>query len=169
MINNMLEYPEHGLYRAVTGSATVFPIGEDGVPTTIATFPVKGTIPIARIMTGTISSTGVSVRGTGTLFESQVKIGDYLYDADASVRKIKSIETDTLLTLEAAFPADVVGITVRKCEPQTFKVIQAENTSTDTAAELQEAPFAAGSRIISWGSPIAYDATAGVIAFTVSK
>lgn len=170
MQNNLLEYPENNMFRAVTGVTSVFPNGAKGIPTS-ATFPVKGTVPIARSMPGTILTTGVSVRGTGTTFESAAsfKIGDFLYNNDKSVRKIVSIESDTLMTLEAPFPTDIaVAIAPLKCEPQTFKIIQIENTGAGSA-EVQEAPFAANSRIVCYGAPIAYDAAAGTLAFTVSR
>jgi hypothetical protein len=168
MINNLLEYPEYNVFRAVTGSTSVFPNGATGTPTS-ASFPTKGTIPIARTMTGTIATTDNIVRGTSTLFESEFKIGDFLYNGDKSVRKITKILSDTLMELEAEFVADLAGGTAAlKCEPQIFKVIQVENSSAN-AAELQEAPFAAGSRVILWGAPIAYDALTGTLAFTVSK
>jgi hypothetical protein len=167
MITNLLEYPEYAVYRAVTGQASVFPRALDGVPTAV-TFPVKGTIPLAHTNTGTISSTGVEVRGTGTAFETELRIDDYLYDNDNSVRRIIKIESDTKLVLNAAFPANVTGIAVLSCARQEFKVIQVENSS-ENVAELQEAPFAANSRVILWGAPIAYDALTGQISFTVSK
>jgi hypothetical protein len=120
-------------------------------------------------MTGTISTTGNVVRGTSTLFENEFKVGDFLYNGDKAVRKITKILSNILMELEATFVADLAGGTVaRKCEPQVYKVIQVENSSAN-AAELQEAPFAAGSRVILWGAPIAYDALTGTLAFTVSK
>ncbi len=168
MVNNLLEYPEHNVFRAVTGATSVFPNGAKGIPVS-GSFPTKGTIPIARPMTGTILTTGVNVRGTGTFFEREFKPGDFVYNNDKAVRKVMTIESDTVMTLEAAFTTDIsVAVTALKCEPQIFKVVQVENSSTN-AAELQEAPFAAGSRVILWGAPIAYDALTGTLAFTVSK
>lgn len=168
MYNNLLEYPENNVFRAVTGATSVFPNGAKGVPTS-ASFPTTGTIPIARSMTGTILTTGVNVRGTGTTFEKDFKIGDFLFNNVKAVRKIVAIESDTVMTLEAAFTSDIaVAIAALKCEPQIFKMIQIENTGAG-AAEVQEAPFAPGSRIITYGAPIAYDASAGTLAFTVSR
>lgn len=173
MFNETKWHPEEGLYRAVTGSNSNFPTGANGVPSTVS-FPTKGTIPIAKTNTGTLSTTGINVRGVGTLFLSEFKPGDWLYNSSAatiqSVRKIRSITSDTVMQLEQAFGVDVSGIAVLKCEPQTFKAIQSESTGT-AAAILQEAPFAIGSRIISGGSPIAYDASASnaQISFTCHK
>lgn len=170
MINNLLEYPERNLFRAVTGVTSVFPNAQFGIPVS-GTFPTKGTIPRARQMTGTLVTAGVYVRGTGTFFERDFKIGDFVYNNDKAVRKIVSIESDILMTLEATFTADVtVAVNALKCEPQIFKVIQVESLGT-VAAEVQEAPLGVSSRFISWGAPIAYDASTAnaQICFTVSK
>jgi hypothetical protein len=57
---------------------------------------------------GTISSSGVDVRGTGTIFRKQLKRGDYLYDpASGTVRKIRLIPSDTELILETMFLKNV--------------------------------------------------------------
>lgn len=171
MINNLLEYPEHNLFRAVTGATSVFPNAIKGIPVSMAPFPTKGTLPLARTMTGTLLTAGVIVRGTGTLFEDEFKPGDFVYNNDKAVRKILSIQSNIMMTLEATFTVDViVAIAALKCEAQVFKVMQIESVGT-AAAELQEAPFPIGSRVITWGAPIAYDASAtnAQLAITISK
>jgi hypothetical protein len=165
-IDELRWHAEIATYRAVTGISANFPNG-DGVPT-IATFPAKGTIPIAKVLTGTISSTGANVRGTGTRFTTELFIDDYLYDADAAVRRITKIIDDELLVLESAFPADVSGITVRRCTPQTFKKIQVWSSGA-AVAEFQEAPLGAGQHFETGGAPLAYDALTGAISFVCSK
>lgn len=159
---------EQAVYLAVTGVSGLFP-NQNGV-STVGVFPAKGTIPVAKVLTGTIDSTGVNVRGTGTKFTTELFVDDYLYDADASVRKIKDIIDDQLLVLEAAFPADVNDITVRRCSPQTFKKIQVWSSGT-AAAKFQESTLGVGIHFETGGSPIAYDASASnaQISFTCSK
>ena len=57
---------------------------------------------------GTISSSGVNVSGTGTIFRKQLKRGDYLYEPTSGmVRKIRLIMSDTELILETMFPANI--------------------------------------------------------------
>lgn len=165
--NELRWYPELAIYRAVTGSSANFPDG-DGVPT-IATFPAKGTIPIAKTLTGTISSTGNMVRGTGGKFNTELFVDDYLYDGDAAVRRIKKILDDDLLILEAAFPSDVVDIAVMRCVPQTFKFVQVWSSHASNAAEFQEAPLGPGQHFETGGAPFAYDALTGAISFVCSK
>jgi hypothetical protein len=166
-IDELRWHAEIATYRAVTGATSNFP-NSDGVPV-VATFPVKGTIPIAKVLTGTISSTGDDVRGTGTLFTKEIFPDDYIYDADAAVRRVKKVIADDLLILEAAFPVDVVGITLRRCDPQTFKKVQVWSSHASNAAEFQEAPLGAGQHFVTGGAPFAYDALTGAISFVCSK
>jgi hypothetical protein len=57
---------------------------------------------------GSISSSGVNVTGTRTIFRRQLKRGDYLYDpTSGTVRKIRLIPSDTELILETMFPENV--------------------------------------------------------------
>lgn len=156
MINETLWHDERAIFNAVTGQSSNFPQGDGTV--TEDTFPAKGTIPLARTMTGTIESDGVNVLGTGTLFETELAVGDYLYDDDGAVRQIKHIESETKLTLRQAFPSDVSGIDVLYCQRQRFKMVTIESTGT-VAAILQEAPFAVGRRIVTGGAPFTYDAS----------
>ena len=170
MVKESLWHAERGRYRAVTGANSLFP-NEDGVPTSYAPFPTKGTIPVAKTKTGTIQSTGVNVRGTGTLFRSEIEEGDYLYNGDAAVRKVLHIISDTLLVLEKGFASDVAALTALKvCKPQWAKEIDAKSTGT-AAAILQETPFRVNDEDLCGGAPLAYDASAtnAEISFSIAK
>lgn len=157
MINERKWHAEEAIYRAVTGSNANFPDG-DGTFTN-GTFPTKGTIPKAVTKTGTIKSTGDRVRGTGTNFLSDVNVGDFIYDEDAAVRKVKSIESATMLTLESGFPSDLSSATdFHVCEKQYFVFVYAKSVGT-ADAELQEAPFIVNDTHVSGGAPLAYDAS----------
>lgn len=66
---------------------------------------------------GTVSSSGVQVTGTGTVFRSILKPGDYLYDpVDSTARKVRLVLSDTELLLESVFPKDLPAGT------KTFRV-----------------------------------------------
>lgn len=66
-------------------------------------------------LAGTISSSGVNVTGTSTTFRTDLKAGDYLYDANSrTARKINRITSDTALVLEAAFPSNAPALTKTK-------------------------------------------------------
>jgi len=72
---------------------------------------VRGAQP-AVTLEGTISSTGVTVTGTGTNFQAVFKRGDYLYEPNSKqVRKIRAVVSNTVLTLETVFPTDIPALT----------------------------------------------------------
>lgn len=66
---------------------------------------------------GSISSSGVNVTGTGTVFRAVLKRGDYLYDPKSkSIRKIRLVLSDTELILETMFGANLAaGTKAMKC------------------------------------------------------
>lgn len=162
MINETLWHDEKQVFNAVTGQQSNFPQGDGTID--VGTFPTKGTIPIAQVKTGTITTDsnngdGRDVLGVGTKFiEEGLKVGDYLYDGDAAVRRIDSIASNTSLRLSQAFPSDLTADDVLYCERQVFKMIIVESTGS-AAAELQESLFAVGRRVVHGGAPIAYDAS----------
>jgi hypothetical protein len=169
MFNERVWHPEEAVYRAVTGESSNFPNGDGTF--TIGTFPTKGTIPKAVTKTGTFKSTGANVRGSGTLFTKQCRVGDYLYNNDAEVRRIKEVISDDMLILDSAFGADISSATaVKVCEKQYFVAVYAKSIGTANA-ELQETVFAVSETFFSGGAPIAYDASAtdAQIAFECHK
>jgi hypothetical protein len=172
-INEEIFHPEQAFFRGVNGQSSLFP-DQNGRPV-IQTLPLKGTIPIAKQLTGTMYNAGAgdltesttAVRGTGTLFITEgLSPGDYLYDGDAGVREITDVISETLLFIKTGFAAEVSGVPVRVCKPQWFKRIKVAATG---AAEVQETPIAAGQTFITGGSPIAYDGASGELEFSVSK
>lgn len=178
MFNELKWYDEKGTYRAVTGGAFNFPQSDgtilkgDGTPSG-GQFPTKGTIPIARQYTGTITTNGVKARfaSMSAADFAKLKKGDYLYDGDV-IRQIKDVlaPESFLVELEQAFPSDLNAADILHCERQFFKAIYARSThASDAATALQEAPFAVGDNFLNGGAPIAYDATAGEISFTCNK
>lgn len=170
MINETLWHDERSTYRAVTGVMSTFPNAEGTIERFV--MPTKGTVPLARTFSGTIESDGVNVRGTDTAFFGDgIKIGDYLYDGDGAVRKIKEIITEELMVVEYPFPSDISAASpVLVCERQTFKMITWQNVGSGIGV-LQEVLIAVGERAMNGGAPVAYDATASnaQIAFTVSQ
>lgn len=151
---------ETATFRAQTGGAYNI-IGAYGAMASGSAFPTKGAIPIPTGQSGTIISTGKWVRGTSTLFISQMHAGDYLYHKDV-VRRIDYVETDTLLVLTQAFPTDIAsGEIPMLCQAQFYKAIYAKNTHGSTDAKLQEAPITPGNTFLNEGSPISFDASGG--------
>ncbi len=85
-------------------------------------------------LTGSFSTTGVMVYGSGSLFTTEIaspvsgKIGNpsinngygYLFNNVNEVRKIKQVISDTILVLEVAFTVDYAGL-VRYVPPSRSK------------------------------------------------
>lgn len=68
-----------------------------------------------KTLSGTLSSTGVNVTGTSSLFRTEVRPGDFLYDpASKTVRRVRVILSDTSLVLETAFAANLPALTKAK-------------------------------------------------------
>lgn len=160
MFNETLYHPEFATFRAATGGAYNL-IGAYGVIVKGSNFPAKGAIPIPTGKTGTIISTGIGVRGTGTKFNQEMKPGDYLYHKDV-VRRIDYIVSDTLMFLTQAFPSDITVAEIpRYCENQMYKAVYAKNVNASTIATFQEAPLSPSNTFLNGGSVISYDASGG--------
>ena len=62
--------------------------------------------------TGTIASTGTTVTGSTTAFDTELVIGDWIYHVNTTtnvvqVRRVNAIASATSLTIDAAFDADL--------------------------------------------------------------
>ena len=77
--------------------------------TTLDTAPDKSTVG-----TGTISSVGKIVSGVNTLFGTEVKEYDWLFNGVDEVRQIKSISSPTLLYLDKSFTSNIGAGTTPK-------------------------------------------------------
>lgn len=165
-LNQNVTNNEFKVERLVTGTTHPY----------LGSIPTKGTIPIFEVLTGTIStdnsgsSAGLTVLGTGTLFLTELAVGDFLYDGDAAIRKIRYIFSDTMLELEEKFPASLTDADVNRPKRSFYKQIIARSSGT-AASELQESPFEIDAQVTTGGSPLVYDASgAGAqIEFTCSK
>lgn len=84
--------------------------------------------------TGTITSTGTAVVGTGTDFDGEVEVGDYLVVLNATAgkgneaRRVVSIADDTNLVIDAAYSTDVtdeaVILAVKSGQVARINIIQ---------------------------------------------
>jgi hypothetical protein len=88
---------------------------------------VKDTFPQSTALTGGNTIDGVNdgrlITGTGTLFKTELQVGEYLYiAAQSAYRRINGINSNTELTLDEAFPtATFVNATARRTPPQRFR------------------------------------------------
>lgn len=76
----------------------------------IESFQIKRTIPVNATKTGTLVTAGVKVIGTGTLFTTEAKVGDWIYvAAQNELRRIVSISDNLSLTIDNAFTTPLAG------------------------------------------------------------
>jgi hypothetical protein len=76
-------------------------------------------------LTGTLTSTGKTIKGTDTLFRSELSPGDYLLNATADeLQKVARIESDTLLYLDAALTTPISGATCKRIKNDNMKAMQ---------------------------------------------
>lgn len=129
-------------------------------------FPTKGTLPKGRTLSGTWSSVGNIVTGTGTKFTTELAGGKYwLYSTtDNELRPFHQINGDDNIYLETPFTNDQTGQAMIVCAP-LYQGIAAKCTHATINANLNNRTFAAGSvKNLNYSAgvnPITYDAASG--------
>lgn len=122
--------------------------------------PTKGVMPPARYGRGTIKADVYAIRGTNTSFQDGVmEINDFLWDGQASVRRILNIQSQNLLFIDKPFPVAVNNLSVYWIPRGSYRMIYAKSVGT-VAAILQESYFGAGNTMLNGGTPLGYDASA---------
>ncbi len=141
----------------------------------LGAIPAIGTIPLLTTLTGTITtdnsgaSAGVTVLGSGTIFKTEIFPGDFIYNNNGAIRKVRYVFSDTMLELEEAFPSSVAAIALKKSKLSYYNLVLVENTGA-AAGILQEGALAAGSKsFIEGGAPVSYNATGTTFEFTCSR
>jgi hypothetical protein len=100
---------------------------------------VKDTFPQSTSLTGGTTIDGVNngtlVTGTGTLFTTELQVGEYLYiAAQSAFRKIRRINSNTELVLESAFPtATFSDATAKRVPLNTYRSVSWAIDSAGTA------------------------------------
>lgn len=93
-----------------------------------------GTYPAAATKTGTFTSAGVIVTGTGTKFLKEVRKGDIIYSG-SGIRKVVAVHSDTRLDVNKAFAADItVAVAVKIVRPNPNFSSSIKNTGGTGAA-----------------------------------
>jgi hypothetical protein len=128
-------------------------------------FPIKGVLGRSSTLTGTYSSVGVIVTGTGTLFETEITGSGWLYStADNEIKKFTQINGNTNLVLESAFTNNQTDQDVIVYQPQYIS-IAAKNIHATNDAQLNNRKFSAG-EVKNYNfddgiNPITYNAASG--------
>lgn len=83
----------------------------------------SNTIPVSSIKTGTIATIGINVIGTGTLFTTELQVGDYISDLTAGeIRRVVKIAMnggDTNAYLDKPFTVDLPAGTALRVTPKS--------------------------------------------------
>jgi hypothetical protein len=128
-------------------------------------FPAKGTLPAGRTLTGTFSSVGNIVTGTGTLFTTELagRQGWLYSTTDNELRMFTQINGDTNLYLDKPFTNNQTDEPMIVCS-QLYMAIGAKSSHPTDDAQLNNRKFSAGSvKNFSFEAqePITYDAASG--------
>jgi hypothetical protein len=131
-------------------------------------FPSKGTLPKGRTLSGTFSSNGKIVTGTGTAFTTELGgMKGWLYStADNELRAFTQINGDDVLYLDTAFTNNQSGQPVIVCTP-LYRSIGARSSHASNPATLNNRTFTAGqSKSYNFPGgvdPISYNAASGAL------
>lgn len=95
----------------------------------------KTTVPAYLTKTGTIVTSGKNVVGTGTLFVSEVRPGDWIADINNfdELRKVKSITDNTHLTIDSPFAGDILAANPLRTIKSRAKLVSLSNTGGSDA------------------------------------
>lgn len=97
---------------------------------------VKDTFPQSTALTGTVSTANnkTLIIGVGTLFSSELQVGEWIFDTtNSEIKQIQSIQSDTELTLKEPFTNSLSGATVKRTPRQTYRMASFRIDDTATA------------------------------------
>lgn len=141
--------------------------------TGVGGFAAVGTLPVAVAKTGTFSSVGTIVTGTGTLFNKELVEGDWLYSTNSKeLREVGwiNIKRETNLKLVSAFTTPSINDPVLVCRTRYKSVMI---TISGAAVVTVNGKTYQPGEVLSFNSdtgivPIYYDATGSEITFDVT-
>ncbi len=106
-------------------------------------------------LTGTLTSRGKTIDGTGTAFKTELSPGDYLLNPTTDdIQKIARIESDTLLFLEAAMTTPLAGTTCDRIKNNNMKSIQVVFTGAGTIRGASQSTGALWPPLVVWKNRI---------------
>lgn len=88
------------------------------------------TLPRSATLTGTITSLAASKElvGTSTLFTSELRRGDWIYDTvNVAIRQVERIDSDTVLWLKEGFADAQSGATMKRVVNNARQITGAAN------------------------------------------
>lgn len=156
-------YIAYGLPNFILMSANLKP----GIPGVIST-STSGRLPAEVTKTGTISHENATtlVIGVGTLFMSELKVGQWIY-ANSVLRKITDLESNTRLQVNATFGGTLSGVALKTCESGAYRFVRIENVHASVAATVLGVSVPAGKHVeykeAAGVEPLFYDGTSSTL------
>lgn len=91
-------------------------------------------VPASQTKTGTIETHGINVIGTGTLFLSEVKPGDFIVDiTNTEARKVTTRRDNLYLAIDSPFTSDLAAGTLLKVVRSRAKEVSIANEGAAAA------------------------------------
>jgi len=142
------------------------------------------TVPASASGTGTVSTAGTAVTGTGTAFLTELLPGSWLIDfASNEIRLVTAVSDDTTAYIQQAFTAPLAGVNLAYVDKNNLHAygisVQVPSTEADITVDGEtlyagtSVSFTKDSRNRSTGrdfvNPIVVDATGSVAQIIVEK
>ena len=139
---------------------------------TTTDIPVKGPLPLQNSLTGTFTSAGVIVFGSGTTFTKDFVPGDWIYSATTNeIRKVEGVQSDTIMRVSSAFTSPALAQACNRVRGQLLRGLSIW-VSGAGAVTINGDSFATGETYSVNSSsgiePIVYDATGSTITFDLN-
>lgn len=99
------------------------------------------TLPRSQTLTGTVTSAANSreLVGTSTLFLTQLRRGDYIYDTvNTAIRQVERIDSDTVLWLKGGFTDAQAGSTMKRVVTNARQITGVANGGDVTVTNVNE-------------------------------
>lgn len=110
----------------------------------------KQSVPANADGTGTVSTVGVAVEGTSTLFTTEMPVGSWLVsESQDELRKVIRVDSDTRAYIDAAFTTPLSSATPSIISAKSSKAVSIAVAIPAglAAGEIDGVAFAAGSAV----------------------
>jgi len=107
----------------------------------------KDTIPASTALTGTVTTSGIYVKGSSTLFKTQLQKGSWIYDAAQNeVRKVVSVNGDSDIDAQIthAFSADLSAVALVVVKRTDLNIRELSFYADATDAKIEAITLKAG-------------------------
>lgn len=139
------------------------------------------TVPLSATGTGTVSTQGIAIIGSGTAFKTELRTGSYLFNGSDEIRRVRYVETDTLAYLEDAFTADLSSdallfVDSKKAQTKSISALMplGESGATVNGTDMIEGVPVTFEKTgnshygrVDFVNPIIVDATSSVVTYSI--